>query len=211
MKSTPTAMRPIVDVAETLQIPPEDLVVFGEHMAKLRLRAMPDRDVAPDGRLILVSAINPTRSGEGKTTVSIGLAQGLQRAGQRVALALREPSLGPIFGIKGGGTGGGRCQIEPSTRINMHFTGDLHAVGAAHNLLAALVDDAIHFRSDLDLAGPGPRSAGFAGDPRRWGGRPCGPGSPKGFGVYRGRAGRCTRRPGLVTVRGESCGSTRPC
>jgi formate--tetrahydrofolate ligase len=144
-------MRPIVDVAETLQIPPEDLVVFGEHMAKLRLRAMPDRDVAPDGRLILVSAINPTRSGEGKTTVSIGLAQGLQRAGQRVALALREPSLGPIFGIKGGGTGGGRCQIEPSTRINMHFTGDLHAVGAAHNLLAALLDNAIHFRSELDL------------------------------------------------------------
>ncbi|HEX9593971.1 MAG TPA: formate--tetrahydrofolate ligase [bacterium] len=144
-------MRPIVAVAETLQIPPEDLVVFGEHMAKLRLRAMPARDVAPGGRLILVSAIHPTRSGAGKTTVSIGLAQGLQRAGQRVALALREPSLGPIFGIKGGGTGGGRCQIEPSTRINMHFTGDLHAVGAAHNLLAALVDDAIHFRSELDL------------------------------------------------------------
>jgi len=144
-------MRPVVDVAATLQIPPDDLVMFGEHMAKLRLRAMPASDVAPGGRLILVSAINPTRSGEGKTTVSIGLAQGLQRAGQRVALALREPSLGPIFGIKGGGTGGGRCQLEPSTRINMHFTGDLHAVGAAHNLLAALVDNAIHFRSELDL------------------------------------------------------------
>ena len=179
-------MRPIVDVAAMLGIPPEGLVVFGEHMAKLRLGAMPASDVAPGGRLILVSAINPTRSGEGKTTVSIGLAQGLQRAGQRVALALREPSLGPIFGIKGGGTGGGRCQVEPSTRINMHFTGDLHAVAAAHNLLAALVDNATHFRRELDIAGPCPRSVGFAGDPRPWGGRFCGPGSPKGFAVYRG-------------------------
>jgi len=99
-------MRPIVEVAAMLGIPPEDLVVFGEHMAKLRLGSVPARDVAAGGRVILVSAINPTRSGEGKTTVSIGLAQGLQRAGQRVAPALREPSLGPIFGIKGGGTGG---------------------------------------------------------------------------------------------------------
>jgi len=104
-----TFMRPIIDVAATRRIPPEDLVVFGEHMAKLRRWAMPARDVAPDGRLVLVSAIHPTRSGAGKTTVAIGLAHGLQRAGQRVALALREPSLGPIFGIKGGGTGGGRA------------------------------------------------------------------------------------------------------
>ena len=144
-------MRHILDIAAALETPPEDLLVFGEHMAKLRLHAMPPKDRVPKGRLILVSAINPTRSGEGKTTVAIGLAQGLQRAGHRVALALREPSLGPIFGIKGGGTGGGRCCIEPSTRINMHFTGDLHAVGAAHNLLAALVDNAIHFRGELDL------------------------------------------------------------
>jgi formyltetrahydrofolate synthetase len=99
-------MRPIVDVVAMLGIPPEDLVVFGEHMAKLRLGAMPPSGGAASGRVILVSAINPTRSGKGKTTVSIGLAQGLQRAGRRVALALREPSLGPIFGIKGGGTGG---------------------------------------------------------------------------------------------------------
>ena len=144
-------MRHILDVAAALQIPPEDLLVYGDHMAELRLRALPVKDAVPNGRLILVSAINPTRRGEGKTTVAIGLAQGLRRAGHRVCLALQEPSLGPIFGIKGGGTGGGRCYMEPATRINMHFTGDLHAVGAAHNLLAALVDNAIHFRSQLDL------------------------------------------------------------
>jgi formate--tetrahydrofolate ligase len=144
-------MRHILDIAAALQTPPADLLVCGEYVAKLRLGALPAPGAVPAGRLVLVSAINPTRAGEGKTTVAIGLAQGLQRAGQRVALALREPSLGPIFGIKGGGTGGGRCRLEPSQRINMHFTGDLHAVGAAHNLLAALVDNAIHFRSELDL------------------------------------------------------------
>lgn len=144
-------MRPIVDVAAELGLTPDKLLVYGDYMAKLRLTALPPKEAAPLGKIILVSAINPTRAGEGKTTVSIGLAQGLRRIGERVALALREPSLGPIFGIKGGGTGGGACRLEPSTRINMHFTGDLHAVGAAHNLLAALVDNAVHFRSELDL------------------------------------------------------------
>ncbi len=144
-------MQPIVNIAAKLGLQPDKLMFFGEHMAKLNLSALPPKNVRPKGKIVLVSAINPTRSGEGKTTVSIGLAQGLARIGERVALALREPSLGPIFGIKGGGTGGGRCQLEPSTRINMHFTGDLHAVGVAHNLLAALLDNAIHFRSELDL------------------------------------------------------------
>ncbi|WP_292916598.1 formate--tetrahydrofolate ligase [Nitrosomonas sp.] len=134
-----------------LGLQPDKLMLFGEHMAKLRLSALPQKNALPKGKIILVSAINPTRTGEGKTTVSIGLAQGFARIGQQVALALREPSLGPVFGIKGGGTGGGSCQLEPSTRINMHFTGDLHAVGAAHNLLAALLDNAVHFRSGLDL------------------------------------------------------------
>ncbi len=143
-------MRPILDVAAELGLSPAELMVYGDHMAKLRLEALPGTG-PPPGKIVLVSAINPTRSGEGKTTVSIGLAQGLRRSGHRVALALREPSLGPIFGVKGGGTGGGRCRIEPSTRVNMHFTGDLHAVGAAHNLLAAMVDNAVHFRSELDL------------------------------------------------------------
>ncbi|MFC1684249.1 formate--tetrahydrofolate ligase [Pseudomonadota bacterium] len=144
-------MRSIIEVASELNLKPDDLMVYGEHMAKLRQAALPSPDTTPDGKIILVSAINPTRAGEGKTTVSIGLAQGLKRIGKRAALALREPSLGPIFGMKGGGTGGGLCQLEPSTRINMHFTGDMHAVGAAHNLLAALVDNAVHFRSELDL------------------------------------------------------------
>ncbi|OQW42838.1 MAG: formate--tetrahydrofolate ligase [Proteobacteria bacterium SG_bin4] len=144
-------MHPIVDIAAKLDLKPDSLMLFGEHMAKLRLSALPQKNVQPKGKIVLVSAINPTRTGEGKTTVSIGLAQGLARIGQRVALALREPSLGPVFGIKGGGTGGGRCQLEPSTRINLHFTGDMHAVGAAHNLLAALLDNAVHFHSGLDL------------------------------------------------------------
>lgn len=144
-------MRPILDIAAALDLQPNALMCHGEYMAKLRLSALPRKEAKPQGKIVLVSAINPTRSGEGKTTVSIGLAQGLARLGLRAALALREPSLGPIFGVKGGGTGGGRCQLEPSTRINMHFTGDLHAIGAAHNLLAALLDNAIHFRSELDL------------------------------------------------------------
>ncbi|UJP05437.1 MAG: formate--tetrahydrofolate ligase [Nitrosomonas sp.] len=144
-------MQSIVNIAAKLGLQQDSLMLFGEHMAKLRLGALPKKDFQPKGKIVLISAINPTRTGEGKTTVSIGLAQGLARIGQHVALALREPSLGPVFGIKGGGTGGGRCQLEPSTRINMHFTGDLHAVGAAHNLLAALLDNAVHFRSELDL------------------------------------------------------------
>ncbi|MDV6343997.1 formate--tetrahydrofolate ligase [Nitrosomonas sp. Is37] len=144
-------MRPILNIAAALDLQPNALMCYGEYMAKLRLSALPKEEAKPKGKIVLVSAINPTRSGEGKTTVSIGLAQGLARIGQRTALALREPSLGPIFGVKGGGTGGGCCQLEPSTRINMHFTGDLHAIGAAHNLLAALLDNAIHFRSELDL------------------------------------------------------------
>ena len=144
-------LRPINEVAAELGIAPADLLPYGEHMVKIHPRALPGRQDPASGRIVLVSAINPTRAGEGKTTVSIGLAQGLRRKGERVALALREPSLGPIFGIKGGGAGGGRCQVEPARRINLHFTGDLHAVGAAHNLLAALVDNAIHFRSELDL------------------------------------------------------------
>lgn len=144
-------MYPIEEIAERLALTRDQLMVYGGHMAKLRLDVVNgDRD-RPQGKIVLVSAINPTRAGEGKTTVAIGLAEGMQRLGERVTLALREPSLGPIFGIKGGGAGGGACQLQPSTRINMHFTGDMHAVGAAHNLLAALVDNAVHFHSELDL------------------------------------------------------------
>ncbi|MBK7974329.1 MAG: formate--tetrahydrofolate ligase [Deltaproteobacteria bacterium] len=145
-------MRPITDVAAELGLTPDDLVLHGPWMAKVRLgavRALAARGAA--GRIVLVSAINPTPFGEGKTTVAIGLAQGMRRLGNRVALALREPSLGPVFGIKGGGTGGGRSTVEPSQRINLHFTGDLHAVTAAHNLLAAMIDNAVNFRAEIDL------------------------------------------------------------
>lgn len=144
-------MRAIQEVAGELGISANALMVYAEQMAKLNLSCLPPPKTKPRGKVILVSAINPTRAGEGKTTVSVGLAQGMRRRGEKVALALREPSLGPIFGVKGGGTGGGCCQLEPSTRINMHFTGDIHAVGAAHNLLAAMLDNAIHHHSGLDL------------------------------------------------------------
>ncbi len=145
-------MRPIQDVAADLGLTPDDLVPYGAHMAKISLTALRRIQAQPPGgKLILVSAINPTKFGEGKTTTSIGLAQGLRRIGRKPCLALREPSLGPIFGMKGGGTGGGKCMLEPSSRINMHFTGDKHAVTSAHNLLAALVDNAINFESGIDL------------------------------------------------------------
>jgi formate--tetrahydrofolate ligase len=133
------AVKPIREVAADLGIDPKFLIPYGDDKAKIRLPAR----VAgrPPGRLILVSALTPTGSGEGKTTTSIGLAQGLARAGQKACLALREPSLGPTFGMKGGATGGGRSVLVPAEDINLHFTGDFHAITAAHNLLAALLDN----------------------------------------------------------------------
>jgi formate--tetrahydrofolate ligase len=145
-------VRPIVDVAAEIGLSASDLLQFGPHMAKVALptvQRLEEKGAA--GRIVLVSAVNPTRFGEGKTTTSIGLAQGMRRRKARVALALREPSLGPIFGVKGGGTGGGKAKLEPSARINLHFTGDMHAVTSAHNLLAALVDNAVNFRTELEL------------------------------------------------------------
>jgi len=147
--SEAAAIRPITDVARTLEIPPGDVVPYGGDKAKIRLEAM--RPAEAFGRLILVSAITPTKAGEGKTTTSIGLAQGLAKIGQRACLALREPSLGPTFGIKGGATGGGRSHLVPEDDINLHFTGDMHAVSMAHNLLAALVDNHIHHRGPLGI------------------------------------------------------------
>ena len=141
--STDPRIRPISEVARGLGIAAEHLVPFGDDKAKVRLaaRAASGR---PPGKLVLVSAITPTAAGEGKTTVSIGLAQGLAAIGERACLALREPSLGPTFGAKGGATGGGRSVLVPADDINLHFTGDFHAVSAAHNLLAALLDNSIH-------------------------------------------------------------------
>jgi len=134
-------LRPVTDVAAELDLPADALHPFGRHIAKLplELAARP-----PRGRLVLVTAISPTPAGEGKTTVSIGLAQALRRLGTRTVLAIREPSLGPVFGVKGGAAGGGYAQVVPMEEINLHFTGDFHAIAAAHNLLAALVDNALH-------------------------------------------------------------------
>lgn len=139
-------MRPIADVAADLNLTASDLLPWGPGVAKLTPeRAFDTR--GRQGRLVLVSAINPTPAGEGKTTCVIGLTQAARRLGVRAACALREPSLGPVFGAKGGGTGGGRSMLLPADRINLHFTGDLHAVTSAHNLLAALADNHIYFGS----------------------------------------------------------------
>ncbi len=135
------ALRPIADVAESLGLRAEHVIPYGRGKAKIDLGAMR----AKRGRLVLVTAVNPTPAGEGKTTTSIALAMGLCRLGLSSVACLREPSLGPVFGVKGGGTGGGAAQLEPASDINLHFTGDIHAVGAAHNLLAALVDNDLHF------------------------------------------------------------------
>jgi formate--tetrahydrofolate ligase len=141
--------RPIQEVARGLGIDPKHVVPYGDDKAKIRLAAR-DSGRAP-GKLILVSAITPTDAGEGKTTVSIGLAQGLHRIGQRVALALREPSLGPVFGVKGGATGGGKSVLVPATEINLHFTGDFHAITAANNLLVAMLDNSLHQGNPLGI------------------------------------------------------------
>jgi formate--tetrahydrofolate ligase len=142
-------MKPIVDVGRALGLDASHLEPYGTYKAKLRNGALAGRE--PRGRLILVSAITPTPAGEGKTTTSIGLAQGLAMIGVRSAVALREPSLGPYLGVKGGGTGGGASQVVPADDVNLHFTGDIHAVSSAHNLLAALVDNHLHHGNSLGL------------------------------------------------------------
>jgi formate--tetrahydrofolate ligase len=135
-------MKPISEVAAALGLDLAHLEPYGNDKAKISLRALDRRE--PRGRLILVSAITPTPAGEGKTTTSIGLVQGLTLSGIRAVAALREPSLGPYLGLKGGGSGGGCSQVEPAADVNLHFTGDIHAVSSAHNLLAAMVDNSLH-------------------------------------------------------------------
>ncbi|RFC48776.1 MAG: formate--tetrahydrofolate ligase, partial [Verrucomicrobia bacterium] len=173
----------IARIAAGLGIDPQTLSTYGTDKAKVPLSALasPPRQ----GKLILVSAITPTPAGEGKTTISIGLAQGLKASGHSVALALRQPSMGPVFGRKGGATGGGRSTVQPAQSINLHFTGDFHAITSAHNLLSAVLDNAIQqgtaaFSPDrilwkrvldvndrslrrivTDNAGPNQRSTGF--------------------------------------------------
>jgi len=137
-------MEPIESIGAKLGLKSEDLEKYGEDKAKVRV--WPGRgEFHPRGKLIMVTAMSPTPAGEGKTTTAIGLADALERLGYRAVVALREPSLGPVFGLKGGATGGGKARVIPSDSINLHFTGDLHAVTAAHNLLAAMVDNRLHF------------------------------------------------------------------
>jgi formate--tetrahydrofolate ligase len=142
---------PIQDIAGKLALLPEEYECIGPYGAKLRLDLLQNGAFPVHGKLILVTATTPTTSGEGKTVVSIGLAQGLERIGQKSILTSREPSLGPVFGMKGGAAGGGLSQVEPSQKINLHFHGDFHAITAAHNLLAAMVDSHLFFGNALDL------------------------------------------------------------
>ncbi len=141
-------MRPIVEVAGDLGLSEGDIDLYGNYKAKVHLDVLDSRRDRLKGRLILVSAITPTPAGEGKTTTSIALAMGLARLGERTCLALRQPSLGPTLGMKGGAAGGGYSQVVPMEDINLHFTGDIHAVGSAHNLLTAMVDNHIYRRLD---------------------------------------------------------------
>jgi formate--tetrahydrofolate ligase len=144
-------MNDIHNVAASLGISADQTILWGRDKAKLDVLGLEEASAPLGGRLVLVTALTPTEAGEGKTTMAIALADGLRRIGQRAALALREPSLGPVFGRKGGATGGGLARLEPSTDIDLHFTGDFHAITSAHNLLAALIDNALHFgESGLD-------------------------------------------------------------
>lgn len=144
-------MLPITDVASSLGIELDDLDLYGKYKAKLSLRIWEKIKNKPNGKLILVTAITPTPAGEGKTTTTVGLGQALNKIGKRAVIALREPSLGPSFGVKGGAAGGGYSQVVPMEDINLHFTGDLHAITAAHNLLAAMLDNHIYQGNALGI------------------------------------------------------------
>ena len=144
-------LSPIADIAARLDIPPEALIPHGRHKAKIDAAFLAGLSDRPEGRLILVTAMSPTPAGEGKTTTTIGLGDAMNRIGRRTAICLREPSLGPCFGQKGGATGGGQAQVAPMDEINLHFTGDFHAITTAHNLLAAMVDNHLYWGNALGL------------------------------------------------------------
>jgi formate--tetrahydrofolate ligase len=145
-------LKPVVELAQSrLGIAAEHVLPFGHHRAKLSLPFVNSLEGRPEGKLILVTAISPTPAGEGKTTTTVGLGDALNHIGKKALIALREPSLGPVFGLKGGATGGGRAQVVPMEDINLHFNGDFHAVAAAHNLLAATLDNHIHHGNALDI------------------------------------------------------------
>ncbi|HEV7256825.1 MAG TPA: formate--tetrahydrofolate ligase [Bosea sp. (in: a-proteobacteria)] len=142
-------LRPIADIAERAGIPEAALHPYGKFIAKVDTHEIPDFANRPEGKLILVTAISPTPAGEGKTTTTVGLGDGLSRIGKRCVIALREPSLGPCFGVKGGAAGGGYAQVVPMEQINLHFTGDFHAITSAHNLLAAMIDNHVYWDNAL--------------------------------------------------------------
>ena len=144
-------MKPIEEIASKIGLAPDDLELYGKYKAKVTLDAWQRVKDRPNGKLILCTAINPTPAGEGKTTTSVGLADALSRRGRKAAAALREPSMGPCFGMKGGAAGGGYAQVVPMEDINLHFTGDFHAITTAHNLLAAIIDNHIQQGNALDL------------------------------------------------------------
>lgn len=144
-------MSPIVNIAAELDIPEDELELYGKYKAKVSLATWQRVKEKQNGKLVLVTAINPTPAGEGKTTTTVGLGDALHRLNKKVVIALREPSLGPCFGIKGGAAGGGYAQVVPMEDINLHFTGDIHAITTAHNLLAAIIDNHIHQGNDLNI------------------------------------------------------------
>ena len=151
MNREPVRMLPIREIADQLEIPEDYLEYYGKYTAKLRLELLSNLRPRREGKLILVTAMTPTSHGEGKTVVSIGLAQAIQQVGKKSMVTLREPSLGPVFGVKGGATGGGKSRVVPGELINLHFNGDFHAVTSAHNLLAAMIDSHLHHGNALQI------------------------------------------------------------
>jgi len=145
------SIQPIQEIGAKLGIPAEALIPYGHDKAKISADFIKSNGKAKDGKLILVTAVSPTPAGEGKTTTTVGLGDALCKIGKKAVICLREPSLGPCFGMKGGAAGGGYAQVVPMTDINLHFTGDFHAIGAAHNLLAALIDNHMHWENELNI------------------------------------------------------------
>jgi formate--tetrahydrofolate ligase len=142
---------PVTDIAASLGLDVDDLDLYGKYKAKIHLDVLDRLKDRPDGKLVLCTAITPTPAGEGKTTTNVGLAMGLCRIGKKAISTLREPSLGPCFGVKGGAAGGGYAQVLPMEDINLHFTGDIHAITAAHNLCAAILDNHLFQGNELDI------------------------------------------------------------
>lgn len=145
------SMLPIKEVASTIGLSEDDLELYGKYKAKISMEKIKELESKPNGKLVLVTAINPTPAGEGKTTTMIGLAQAMNAIGKKTVVAMREPSLGPCFGVKGGAAGGGYAQVVPMEDINLHFTGDIHAITAAHNLISAMLDNSIHQGNPLNI------------------------------------------------------------